>query len=170
MIDTLSYLLASAYSGVSPLFGAASAICAVNGQPVECPNWLGGSGLFFGVATLFYAVLAVLMIVSMWIIFEKAGKPGWAAIVPVYNIIIILEIVKKPIWWIILYFIPFVNIVISIIVLYNMALAFGKGGGFTLGLIFLPFIFYPILAFGKSIYVQDAQIVVPAGSPPQAVP
>jgi hypothetical protein len=115
-------------------------------------------------------VWGILMIISMWVIFKKAGKPGWAAIVPIYSTIVILQIAKKPIWWIILYFIPFVNIVISIIVLYNLALAFGKGGGFTLGLVLLPFIFCPILAFGKSTYMQGIQTPDPPVTPPQATP
>jgi len=166
MTNTLSYLLASAYSGVSALYGAATATCIVNGKSVECPSWF--SGTFSLIYSLLFWAIFILIIVSMWIIFKKAGKPGWAAIIPIYNTIIMLQIAKKPIWWIILYFIPFVNIVISIIVIYNMALAFGKGGGFTLGLILLPFIFYPILAFGKSAYMQGVQTAASPGTPPQA--
>ncbi len=167
MTNTLSYLLASAYSGISPLFSATSATCMVNGQPVQCPAWLGSFGLAFTLVTL---ALAIFMIASMWIIFKKAGKPGWAAIVPIYNNVVMLQIVNKPIWWIILYFIPFVNIVISIIVVYKLALAFGKGGGFALGLILLPFIFYPILAFGKSSYMQGSPTNFSTPVPPQTAP
>lgn len=167
MTNILPYLLANAYSGIFALYGATTATCTYNGKLVECPAWLGGTFAF--AVFLVSIAIGILMIVSMWIIFKKAGKPGWAAIVPIYNTIIMLEIAKKPIWWIILYFIPFVNIVISIIVIYNLALTFGKSGGFTLGLIFLPFIFYPILAFGKSAYMQNTQTAAPtAGIPPQA--
>lgn len=109
------------------------------------------------------------MVVSMWIIFQKAGKPGWAAIIPIYNSIVLIQIAGKPIWWIFLFLIPFVNIVVSIIVLYNIALAFGKDGLFALGLIILPFIFYPILAFGKATY--GVQITAtPIETPPPTTP
>ncbi|MEK7615969.1 MAG: DUF5684 domain-containing protein [Patescibacteria group bacterium] len=88
----------------------------------------------------------------MWKIFAKAGKPGWAAIIPVYNIVVELEIIGKPVWWIILFFIPFVNFVMLIICTNALAKVFGKSVGFTLGLLFLAPIFYPILAFGSAQY------------------
>jgi hypothetical protein len=90
----------------------------------------------------------------MWVIFTKAGKPGWAAIIPIYNIIVLLEIVGKPIWWIILVIIlPFI---FGIWMLNLLSKSFGKGVGFTLGLIFLGFIFFPILAFGDAKYKGPA--------------
>ncbi len=167
MPNILSYLLASAYSGFTPWLGAASATCTVNGQLVQCPSWLGTFNTMFW---LFYIAVWVFFIVTMWKIFSKAGKPGWAAIVPIYNTVVMLQIAGKPIWWILLFFIPFINIVISIIVVYNLAKTFGKGGGFTLGLILLPFIFYPILAFGKSTYLPASQPAAPTAPPPQAPP
>ncbi len=94
----------------------------------------------------------ILVIVSMWMIYVKAGKPGWASIVPIYNIIVLLEIVGKPWWWILLMLIPLVNFIVVIIVLNLLAKKFGKGVGYTLGLIFLGFIFLPILAFGDAKY------------------
>lgn len=93
------------------------------------------------------------MIASMWTIFSKAGKPGWAAIVPIYNFIVLLEIVGKPWWWLLLMLIPIVNLVILIIVYHKLSLSFGKGAGFTVGLILLGIIFLPILAFGDAKYV-----------------
>ena len=93
------------------------------------------------------------MIASLWTTFSKAGKPGWAAIVPIYNLIVLLEIVGKPWWWLFLMLIPIVNLVILIIVYHNLSLSFGKSGGFTVGLILLGFIFLPILAFGDAKYV-----------------
>jgi hypothetical protein len=101
-------------------------------------------------------VLIVLMIASMWTIFSKAGKPGWACIVPIYNYIVLLEVSRKPLWWIILLLIPVVNFIVLIIVFHNLSLSFGKGGGFTAGLIFLPVIFFPILAFGDAKYVETS--------------
>ena len=93
------------------------------------------------------------MIASGWKIFSKAGQPGWAAYVPVYNLLVLLEIVGKPWWWLLLMLIPVVNIVLLIIVLNNLSRSFGKGAGFTVGMIFLGFIFMPILAFGSAKYV-----------------
>ncbi len=96
--------------------------------------------------------LLILLIASMWKIFTKAGKPGWASIIPIYNLYILLKIVRKPSWWILLYLIPYVSIIPAIIVTHNLSKRFYKGTGFTLGLIFLPFIFYPILGFGDAVY------------------
>jgi hypothetical protein len=99
-----------------------------------------------------YLAILVLVVVSMWKIFEKAGKPGWAAIIPIYNLIVVLQIAGKPVWWFFLYLIPLVNVVIAIMVTVAFARAFGKGGWFAVGLIFLGIIFYPILAFGSAQY------------------
>jgi hypothetical protein len=101
--------------------------------------------------------IIVLTIAGIWKTFEKAGKPGWAAIVPIYNIIVMLEIVGKPLWWIVLFFIPFVNLVACILVGIAMAGKFGKSAGFGVGLGLLPFIFYPMIGFG------DAQFSAGAG-------
>lgn len=101
---------------------------------------------------LIQLLILALIIVALWKVFEKAGKPGWGAIVPIYNIILMLEIAGKPLWWIILFFIPIVNIVIDIIVSIEIANRFSKGTGFGVGLALLPFIFYPILGFGDAKY------------------
>ncbi|MGZ7032929.1 MAG: DUF5684 domain-containing protein, partial [Thermoanaerobaculia bacterium] len=79
-------------------------------------------------------------------------EPGWAAIVPIYNMIVLLKIAGKPLWWIILLFIPFVNFIIVILVYFALAKNFGKGAGFALGMVFLPFIFLPLLAWGDARY------------------
>ena len=109
------------------------------------------AGMGAGMMLVWCAVVLIL-IISMWKIFTKAGKPGWAAIVPIYNMIVLLEIACKPIWWFILLLIPFVNIIVIIIVLIELAKRFGKGVGFAIGMLILPFIFYPMLAFGDSKY------------------
>jgi len=106
----------------------------------------------FGLIMIVYLPVVILMLVAMWKVFSKAGKPGWGAIIPIYNIILMLEIAGKPIWWIILMFVPFVNIVISILVIAGMAKNFGKGVGFVLGMLFLPIIFWPVLGFGGATY------------------
>ena len=109
----------------------------------------GGIGLGFMLVSL---AIAVLMIASMWKVFQKAGEPGWAAIVPIYNFIVLLKIAGKPAWWVVLMFVPFVNFVILIISVLALAKNFGKGAGFGLGLVFLAPIFYPMLAFGDARY------------------
>lgn len=112
-----------------------------------------GAAAVGGFMMLIWLAIMVLVVAGLWKTFTKAGKPGWAAIIPIYNLIVLLEIAGKPIWWIILYFIPFVNVVISIIVLASVSRNFGRGIGTTLGLIFLPLIFFPILGFGSARYI-----------------
>ena len=114
--------------------------------------WACGPGIFFGIFILFFLTVVILTITGMWKVFQKASQPGWASIVPIYNTIVMLQIIKKPLWWIVLFFIPFVSLIVSFIVMHYTAKIFGKGIGFTFGLIFLPFIFYPILGFGDAVY------------------
>lgn len=97
-------------------------------------------------------ILALICIISFWKIFSKANKPGWAAIIPIYNVIVWLEVVGKPWWWLILLIIPFVNIVFMIWLLNLTSKSFGQGVGFTIGLILLFPIFILILAFGNFKY------------------
>lgn len=122
-----------------------------------------------GMLVLFGALaLVVLLIVAMWKTFQKAGKPGWASIVPIYNTIVMLQIGGLSPWFVLLMLIPYVNIVMGIVATIYFGKAFGKRGLFQLGLIFLPFIFVPILGFGKAQYVY---VSAPAGGdvppPPQ---
>ncbi|HKB80002.1 MAG TPA: DUF5684 domain-containing protein [Thermoanaerobaculia bacterium] len=113
-------------------------------------NALGA--LLGGAFGLVWLAFIVLMIAALWKVFTKAGEPGWAAIVPIYNIIVLLKIVGRPLWWIVLMLIPFVNIIIAFVLAFDLAKRFGKGAGFGIGLIILPFVFYPILAWGDSRY------------------
>ncbi|MBX2965069.1 MAG: signal peptidase I [Cyclobacteriaceae bacterium] len=113
----------------------------------------GAAGAALGAFGFVYFAILLLIIVSMWKIFTKAGKPGWAAIIPIYNIIVLLEIVGKPVWWIILLLIPFVNFFVGIYLAYLLSKAFGKDIVMTILLIILPFIGYPMLAFGDAKYV-----------------
>jgi hypothetical protein len=115
------------------------------------------------IVSIVFIVLALIavIIVSRWKIFQKAGKPGWTSIVPIYNSVVWLEMIGKPLWWIVLLLMPFINIVISIIMVRRLAAVFGKGTWFTIGMIFLPFIFFPILAFGNSQYAN----IYPAPGP-----
>jgi hypothetical protein len=97
-------------------------------------------------------VFIVLMIAGMWKVFSKAGQPGWAAIIPIYNVYIMCKVAGRPGWWLLLFLIPIVNVIIAIIVNVDISKRFGKGVGFALGMIFLPFIFWPILGFGSAQY------------------
>jgi hypothetical protein len=110
-----------------------------------------GAGLGMGMM-LVWLIVVLLMVASLWKVFVKAGEPGWAAIVPIYNLFVLLKIVGKPAWWIILMLIPIVNFIIFIIVSIALAERFGKGTGFGLGLAFLGIIFFPILGFGDAQY------------------
>ena len=85
-------------------------------------------------------------------IFDKAGQPGWAALIPIYNVIVLLQIVGRPVWWFILMLIPFVGFIIGILVVVDLAKSFGQSVGFAIGFLFLPFIFAPLLAFGDASY------------------
>jgi len=97
-----------------------------------------------------WAAFVILMTVSMWKIFTKAGQPGWASIIPIVNVYFLLKVAGRPGWWLILFFIPFVNVIVWIVLSIDVAKAFGKGVGFGIGLLLLPFIFYPVLAFGTA--------------------
>ena len=109
----------------------------------------GGMGLF---GTILYIALIVFSIIIMWKVFVKAGQPGWGCIIPIYNIYLMMKIAGRPGWWLILFFIPVVNIIIGIIVMIDIAKRFGKGAGFGIGLVFLNIIFFAILAFDSSEY------------------
>lgn len=117
-------------------------------QPVE------GPGIVFYI--VYFGFLA-LMFASMWKVFTKAGEPGWASIVPIYNAVVMMKIAGKPAWWVLLMLIPFVNFVVTILVTIELCKAFGKGTGFALGMIFLSPIFLPILAFGDAQYQGAAR-------------
>ena len=109
-------------------------------------------GIGIGFILIILAVV-VFIIAALWKIFEKAGQPGWAAIVPIYNCYVLLKIVGKPGWWLLLFLIPIVNYVF-IIWTYNMlSKSFGKEEGFTVGLVLLGIVFFPILGFGDAKYL-----------------
>jgi ABC-type phosphate transport system permease subunit len=101
---------------------------------------------------IFLAILAFLL-VAYWKIFEKAGQPGWAALIPIYNIYILTKIIGKPGYWTLLMLIPFVSVVFAIWGTNLLSKSFGKDEGFTVGLILLGFVFIPILGFGASKYI-----------------
>ena len=112
------------------------------------------SYLFSTVISLFYILFGT-MITGMWRLFEKAGKPGWATLVPFYNLIVMCEIGKKPTWWVVLCLIPLVNIVFIVMIYNGLSKAFGKDEGWTVGLVLLGVVFFPLLAFGANYYQYE---------------
>ncbi len=131
---------------------SASSLFAQSSDMADNSSQVGAAigGLIGGLLGL---VIAVIIIAGMWKIFVKAGEPGWAAIIPIYNLYIICKITAKPIWWLLMLLLcPFVNIVFMILLTVALAKSFGKGGGFAIGLILLPYVFYPILGFGSATY------------------
>jgi len=94
--------------------------------------------------------ILVFLTVCWWKIFTKAGQPGWFCLIPVFNIMVMLQIGGKPMWWVVGLIVPIVNFVVIIIMFIGIAERFGKGAGFGIGLTFLGIIFAPILAFGDA--------------------
>ncbi|HBX87385.1 MAG TPA: hypothetical protein DEG09_02065 [Marinilabiliaceae bacterium] len=101
-----------------------------------------------------WSALTIFMLVTMWLIYEKAGKAGWKSIIPIYNVLVFLQIIGKPWWWIILAFIPIVGVIFYIWAMNLLSKRFGKSELFTVGIIFLPYVFLPILAFGSAQYTK----------------
>lgn len=117
-------------------------------------NSSGAGGVIGLIGLVLMLAFVVFMIASVWKVFTKAGQPGWTAIIPIYNTFVLLRIIGKPWWWFIGLLIPLVNFVVAILLCVELAKVFGKGIGFAIGLILLPFIFFPILAFGSATYTR----------------
>ncbi len=96
--------------------------------------------------------IVLVAVASIWKVFQKAGEPGWYSIIPIYNAYILLKVSAKPGWWLVLMFVPGVNVVCSVMATISLAQRFGRSAAFGVGLTFLGFIFYPVLAFGNSRY------------------
>lgn len=119
----------------------------------QAATYGGAMAGFFSFMLIFGLAVSVIVVAGMWKTFEKAGKPGWAAIIPIYNIYVMIEIVGKPGIWLLWCILPCTNFVF-IIWLYNLiSKSFGKSEGFTVGLVLFGFIFWPILGFGGSRYL-----------------
>lgn len=117
-----------------------------------------------------WLAVVVFLVASMWKVLTKAGQPGWACIVPIYNIIVLLRVARRPGWWFFLYLIPFVNIAVLFIISVDIAKNFGKTAGFGIGLALLSFIFYPILAWGSATYLTATPAAMPLGGYPPPPP
>ncbi len=120
------------------------------GSKMETTDVAAAGGV--GVMMIVYLAIMIFMLVSMWKVFTKAGQPGWACIVPIYNTYIMLKIAGKPGWWLLLMFVPVVSFVIAILMMIGIAQNFGKGSGYAVGLILLSPVFIPMLAFGSAEY------------------
>jgi len=133
---------------------SASSLFAQSSDSTDAAVQAGAAivGLIFALLGL---AIGVVVIVGMWKIFVKAGQPGWASLIPIYNLYIMCQITAKPAWWmLLLLFCPGVNLVFAILLTVALANSFGKGTGYALGLIFLPFVFYPMLGFGDASYTK----------------
>jgi len=125
---------------------------------------------FMLVMWLAFIALALVTIISMWKLFTKAGKPGWASIVPIYNNIIALEIIGRPMWWIVLFFIPGANIVAQLFVTLETAKVYGKDMTFGVLMILFPIPMYPILAFSKDTHYLGPIVHEQPAAPSQSTP
>lgn len=127
-----------------------------------------------GFISVLYLAIVVLYIIGMYKAFEKAGRPGWAAIIPVYNAYVACEIARLPILWFILALLPCVNFVAWIVICLNIAQHFGKTAGYGVGMALLGFVFWPMLGFSDAQYTgtagiaQEGQPIVPSPTQPPA--
>lgn len=127
---------------------SAAATMPVNGMDAA----IAQMQMYSYIAGALALVLTVLFVVSGWKLNTKAGKPGWATLVPIYNVLVFLDIVGRPAWWLVLLLIPGVNLIVSIVLMFDLAKAYGKGAGYGFGLLLFSWIFYPALAFGSAKY------------------
>lgn len=104
------------------------------------------------IIALIYLIISVSMFSSLWIIFEKAGKKGFLSIIPIYNLIVLIKISGKSLWWFLPCFIPIFHLPFLFYIFTGLAKRFNKNIGFAFGLLFLFFLFFPILAYGKAEY------------------
>ena len=120
---------------------------------MDSSSLLGGALLAsFGTMMLISSAVGLVMLISMWKVFKKAGKPGWASIIPIYNIYTMIQIAKLPTYYLLLFMIPIANIYAMFKIYIELAYKFNKSTGFGVGLIFLSVIFFPMLAFGDATY------------------
>ena len=108
--------------------------------------------LMYVILAIFYLSLIGFSIAVQWKIFTKANEPGWACLIPIYNILVMLKIIGKPWWWLIMLLIPGVNLIFGIWAANMLSKSFGKDESFTIGLVLLNIIFLAILAFGDAVY------------------
>jgi hypothetical protein len=113
---------------------------------------------FMGILVDIVILFVIITVEAHWKIFKKAGKEGWAALIPIYSTVVMLDIIKKPAIWLLFLFIPFINIIFSIWMVNLLAKRFGKDEGYTIGLLFLPFVFYPMLGLSEEQMLSEDRI------------
>ncbi|MEO7724121.1 MAG: DUF5684 domain-containing protein [Chthoniobacterales bacterium] len=141
----------------SGLAFSAPIFLAQDSTPYEAPSAAGG--LMGGAFGIVWLILCLVVLIALWKVFTKAGQPGWAAIIPIFNLYIFCKIAGRPGWWLLLMLIPIVNFIIWIILSIDLAKNFGKGAGFGIGIALLSFIFLPVLGFGDAQYQGAAKPV-----------
>lgn len=110
------------------------------------------------ICVIITVLLFIINIVGQWVVFTKAGYNGWAAVIPIYHDIVLLKVAKLSLWWLLWCLVPLGGIIVlSVKVCLDIAEAFGKPASFGIGLLLLPFIFFPILAFGKAVYLRECE-------------
>lgn len=116
-------------------------------------------GMFMGIS-IFSLIISLIIIISYWKIFKKAGQPGVASIIPIYNIIVMIKVAKLPLWYLILFFIPIANIYALFKIYIEIAKKYGKSTGFGIGMALVPIIFVPMLAFSDNVYdeIKEEQV------------
>ena len=110
-----------------------------------------------GILVIIYLAVIIFYLAAMWRIYTKARQPGWAAIIPIYNIIVLLKIAEMPVWYILFLLIPFVNIIFGIILWVEILKRFGKPGWHVILILFFSFIYIPVLAFGSAQYKKKRE-------------
>lgn len=117
----------------------------------------GGEAAGAGMVSLFLNLLIIAAVLAgWWKVFSKAGQPGWAVLIPIYNVIVLLRIVGRPAWWLLLMLVPVVNLVVAFLVYRDLAKVFGRGTGFAIGLLLLNPVFMLILGFSGDEYSRPA--------------
>lgn len=101
---------------------------------------------------VFFIVTFIAIHAGLWRLFEKAGEPGWKAIIPILNYIVLIKIIGKPKWWIVLIFVPLINLVIPFLLLVEICRSYGKDGlgAQTLAMLF-PYVYLPYLGFNPKV-------------------
>ena len=127
-------------------------------SPTTSSGFGGADPMVYNLIIVLSLAVAVFMVVALWKLFKKAGKPGWAAIVPFYNTWVMVEIAKLSALWFVLTFIPFASIVAVVFIYNGIAKAFGKGAGTTVLMIFFPYVMFPYLAFSKNVVYQGGAV------------
>jgi hypothetical protein len=126
---------------------------AIKGDGMFGASVAAGSAIAFLIVFLAMFALIIFYAAAFWRILEKAGVPGWGAIIPIYNIYLWCKVVGRPGWWVILLFIPVVSVIVVLILSLDLAKAFAKSAGFGVGLWLLSMVFVPILGYGPSTYI-----------------